>query len=968
MKLEYFTKVKLVAASVVLMTSSSLLYNNCSGKGFNIAGSGEANLASSEPSVTAVTFRSAPLENVNANSVEFSYDISGANTTGVSAQCYLDQTLQANCSSPMDLSSVPDGDYTLTVVAANQNSLVLAQAKRSFRLDRRAPALAINSAPSGTINTASASISFSVTDNFPGAVAYCSLDNAVFAACTSPYSMSNLVQGAHNVKIYAQDKASNKSATQTISFSVNTGMAIPSVAISQMPAAFSNSASASFSFSGSSSGSTIASYQCSLDNSAFAACSSPQAYSNLAEGSHSFSVKAIDASGQSSAAANYSFAVDLTKPSTPAVSSNQMNPTKSTSLNLTFNSTDSSGVAKYECKLDAGSFAACVSPQAFSGLSSASHTFAVRATDKAGNVSAEGSYAIVVDTVAPVVTISSQPASSTQSTSASFAFSVSDALSGVNLIECQLDTQAYVSCVSPQAYNNLASGNHTFNLRGTDKAGNSTVQSYSWSIAGASTPTPPPSSTPDPSDSCPLLTQEQQRYPGATVINAKTSYGLVGDGVADEYDAFQKVSAAISGKQFSQRMIIYFPKGNYYINRYVKSQGTGANTNKHVKYANASNFSIIGCTGTLINIKGDFLMTNDANLAANYWYSYTEQINAFSIDNSSNFRISGFEVNGNVNKMTRQAPPSGGSLAEPNCFGLSTGAASNYEISHMFIHHFASDGLFIGGRSQADEGGVFDDVEVANNARQGMSVIQAHNMTFKNSTFRDTGFDLGAYPKHAPVAGVDIEPDQTPATGASVKTGSIVFDNCVFKGNSASQFVTGGNGGTVENVTIRNSKLYGRVGGFPYELLMSIKGGVIENNYIDTGTGQIQPGFPDDFGPLSDVNTIIRGNTIVSSGGGIVLEGPGTHIIVENNTFMSNGNGNGMPYLLGGVDRFSGNTLIYNVANYGSTSEGVAVLRNIPDFSNNTFKTDRTNGSYLIQTGGSAGSGNNYGTHFITGQ
>jgi len=484
-------RIKPVFFSLIAILSVSFLYNNCSKNGFQLSDTeGSTALASSEPRVSAVSFRSGPADYVNTNSVDFSYDISGDNISSVSAQCYLDQTLMADCSSPIDLSAKPDGDYTLTVEAANQNSLVLAQAKRSFRLDRRSPVLVINSAPSGTINVTSASIAFSVTDNFPGAISYCSLDNAAYAVCTSPYSMSNLAQGAHSVKIYAQDKASNKSGTQTILFSVNTAIAIPSVAISQMPAAFSNSASASFSFSGASTGSTIASYQCSMDNSAFAACSSPQAYSSLAEGSHSFAVKSIDATGQSSSPANYSFAVDVTKPSTPVVSSNQMNPTKSTSLNLTFNSTDSSGVAKYECKLDAGSFAACVSPQAFSGLSSASHTFAVRATDKAGNISAEGSYSIVVDAVAPVVTITAQPTTGTLSTSASFAFSVSDGLSGVNLVECQLDSQAYASCASPQAYNNLAVGTHTFNLRGTDKAGNSSLQSYSWSIAAAPTPTP----------------------------------------------------------------------------------------------------------------------------------------------------------------------------------------------------------------------------------------------------------------------------------------------------------------------------------------------------------------------------------------------------------------------------------------------------------------------------------------------
>jgi len=484
-------KIKLWSSSIVLMFCSSLLYTNCSQRGFQVPDTtGGSNLASSEPSAVAVVFSKAPSDNVNTNSVSFSYDISGQNLSSVSTKCYLNQTLQANCSSPIDLTSVPDGDYTLTIDAINQNSLVLAEAQKGFRLDRKAPVLTINQAPSGSIGATSASIIFSVSDNFPNPVAYCSLDSAAFASCRSPYNMTNLSLSSHSVQLYAQDAAGNKSSTQTVSFSVS--LSAPTVAISQMPLAFTNATSASFSFSGISSSNTIASYRCSMDNNVFTACSSPQSYSSLVEGSHSFSVKAIDALGQASSPASYSFSVDLTKPSAPVVSSNLMNPTKSTSLNLTFNSTDSSGIAKYECKLDAGSYATCVSPQAFASLSSANHTFTVRATDKAGNVSAEGSYSILIDTVAPVVTMTSQPASSTQQTSASFSFTVSDALSGVNLIECQLDSQAYANCSSPQAYSNLAAGNHTFNLRCTDKAGNSSIKPYSWSIVAASTPTPTP--------------------------------------------------------------------------------------------------------------------------------------------------------------------------------------------------------------------------------------------------------------------------------------------------------------------------------------------------------------------------------------------------------------------------------------------------------------------------------------------
>lgn len=43
-------------------------------------------------------------------------------------------------------------------------------------------------------------------------------------------------------------------------------------------------------------------FQCSLDGAAFVACSSPQAYVDLAPGSHELRVRAIDAAGNVDAA------------------------------------------------------------------------------------------------------------------------------------------------------------------------------------------------------------------------------------------------------------------------------------------------------------------------------------------------------------------------------------------------------------------------------------------------------------------------------------------------------------------------------------------------------------------------------------------------------------------------------------------------------------------------------------------
>src|SRR6266851_1566908 len=95
----------------------------------------------------------------------------------------------------------------------------------------------------------------------------------------------------------------------------------------------------------------------------------------------------------SGSAASNSVTVDSTAP-TVSNTGQPSNPTISTSATFTFTATDPtvggvfSGVARVQCKLDAGAFANCATntSQSYSALPEGSHTFQVQATDVAGNV------------------------------------------------------------------------------------------------------------------------------------------------------------------------------------------------------------------------------------------------------------------------------------------------------------------------------------------------------------------------------------------------------------------------------------------------------------------------------------------------------------------------------------------------------------------------------------------------------
>jgi hypothetical protein len=147
---------------------------------------------------------------------------------------------------------------------------------------------------------------------------------------------------------------------------------------------FTKDSTPTFSFASNEAGSTFA---CRIDTSYFTTCSSPYTRgSPLANGSHSFAVKAIDAPGNESAIVTRSFTVDTVPPQTTITSG----PSGSTADRTpTFKFSSSESGSTFRCRFDSHAFGACSGPGAghtpSSPLSTGSHSFEVRATDKANN-------------------------------------------------------------------------------------------------------------------------------------------------------------------------------------------------------------------------------------------------------------------------------------------------------------------------------------------------------------------------------------------------------------------------------------------------------------------------------------------------------------------------------------------------------------------------------------------------------
>lgn len=153
-------------------------------------------------------------------------------------------------------------------------------------------------------------------------------------------------------------------------------------------------------------------------------------------------------------------------------------------------------------------------------LSDGVYVLRVVATDAAGN-SGEDTHVFTVDTMPPVVTITSGPTGTTNDSTPTFDFTVSAGGSPV-ITECRVDSGVWVPCSSPFTTAALADGPHILAVRGTDSAGNIAVATRSFIVVTDSDG----DGIPDNLDNCPTTPNADQRDTN-------------GDGVGDLCTPFQ---------------------------------------------------------------------------------------------------------------------------------------------------------------------------------------------------------------------------------------------------------------------------------------------------------------------------------------------------------------------------------------------------------------------------------------------
>jgi hypothetical protein len=323
------------------------------------------------------TITSGPDSVTDSSDATFTF---GATAAGSTFKCSLDNAAFATCTTPKTYTSLSGGSHRFQVYATDASGNIVDPTPAIYSwiiMETR-----ITSHPGRKTKETSATFSFD--SPAPGSTFECSLDNAAFAACTSPKVYPKLKVGAHNFKVRAVAAGHPDPTPANCDWTIdNKG---PNTIITLAPAKLTNVAEAAFEFMSTEENS---SFECSVDAGPFVTCTSPWTSAPLADGKHTFLVRAIDEAENpdKSAAKAKPWTVDTTPPNTTITP-----PKSTTSPTVKFKFTATEKKCTFECNLDDAGFVPCKSSQSYTGLSPTGHTLQVQAKDAAGNTGAPASY------------------------------------------------------------------------------------------------------------------------------------------------------------------------------------------------------------------------------------------------------------------------------------------------------------------------------------------------------------------------------------------------------------------------------------------------------------------------------------------------------------------------------------------------------------------------------------------------
>lgn len=349
-----------------------------------------------------------------------------------------------------------------------------APAEAVITIDWTAPVLSLTTMPPQYSNSATATFTFDCSE--PDARVECSLNGGSYVAVASPYTTDSLLDGYRYAYFRAVDAAGNTSSHVYAYWTVDT--IAPETRFSSTPPAATQYAGCSM--SAATTDANPSSFERSLDDGPWTTMSYGYEYLTLAQGPHTYRVRAVDRAGNvDPTPAEWTWTIDTVA---PVISMIGAPPYYSPSASATFTLSSSEPV-EFRRIFDSSLQIVVSSPDTVAGLTDGYHWYYVYAVDAAGNYSNSLYAAWNVDTTVPETRITSAPPATTNSTSAYFGLSADG---GYSHFERSLDGGPWTRISSSDSLY-VAGGFHTYRVRAVDYAGNTdpTPAEHAWTVDSA---------------------------------------------------------------------------------------------------------------------------------------------------------------------------------------------------------------------------------------------------------------------------------------------------------------------------------------------------------------------------------------------------------------------------------------------------------------------------------------------------
>lgn len=389
------------------------------------------------------------------------------------------------CTSEMTIANASEGpknyDFYAIDRAGNRSALL----STKWLVDKTPPNVMFVATPATKTSLGSADFTVAATDNYSPASNIkfkCLIDSGAYQDCKAAFSFGGLLDGLHNVRVYAYDDIEN--ASNPISYSWTIGRKIPTIRFTETPKPYTN-IKGQFAFDGTDQFAVpLANFQCSLNNSVFAACKSPFILTaGLIEGENKFKIKGIDALGLESGELEYKWMYDTVKPIVAWITF-PTEFTKNLNENLKISvSGDQQPLESIEFYLDNKvQVKSLADAYTLLALTEGFHTASVVVIDKAGNKSDTSAKTFWSDFTAP--TLSYLPiVTPTKNRNVSLPVTTADNTVAPNNIislfyildEAMVNPAPYTLFTSPLDIKNIMHGLHLIKMYAVDKAGNKSI-------------------------------------------------------------------------------------------------------------------------------------------------------------------------------------------------------------------------------------------------------------------------------------------------------------------------------------------------------------------------------------------------------------------------------------------------------------------------------------------------------------